>query len=160
MFKNFFFHVLWNKSWLHLFREFNIFQNIFNKKTQPSFACVFLGGLTYGIRMVVSAIRTKLMLQYASSKQKPCPRLSRTSKMGNAFDQQLRKVEVQVLVKLPNWIDYDSSLVWSTGESPAFLTGGLRKISSVSLLDSPKFYSFVIRTLENKICGLLLPSFL
>ena len=120
----------------------------------------FWGGLTSGIRMVVSAIGTKLMLQYVSSKQKPCPRLSRTPKMGNAFDQQLRKVEVQVLVKLPNWIDYDSSLVWSSGGSPAFLTGGLRKISPVSLLGSPKFYSFVIRTPENKICGLLLPSFL
>lgn len=44
MFKNFFFHVLWNKSWLHLFRDFNILQNIFDKKTQPSFACIFLGG--------------------------------------------------------------------------------------------------------------------
>ena len=52
--------------------------------------------------MVVSAIRNGADASVCEIKTEALPRLSGTLRMGNAFDQQLRRGEVQGLAKLPN----------------------------------------------------------
>lgn len=82
--------------------EILLYYKIFLIKRLSRLLHVYFWGLTSGMRMVVSAIRNGADASVCEIKTEALPRLSGTLRMGNAFDQQLRRGEVQGLAKLPN----------------------------------------------------------